>query len=641
MGETQIINAERLREFTAVLQKYKSGKASLERRVVAAENWWKLRNRFEEKRQGLSDDGGFKSESGWLHNVIVSKHADAMEAYPEPVILPREPGDREEARLLSAILPCILEQNRFEHTYDLAMWQKLKTGTACYRVVWDSEKQGGLGDIAIERVDLLNLFWEPGVGDIQDSKYLFCTHLEDEEALAERYPQLKGRMKSNPFLATRFVYDDAVSLEGKATVIEVYYKKRLGTRTVLHYCKYVGDTVLYATENEASGIREAEGPDGPVGEGLAPPASPGARPALTGGASPAPTEETDAERGLYDHGKYPFVLDPLFPVEGSPCGYGFVDLCANGQTAIDLLRTAFVKNALVGATPRYFQRIDGAVNEEEFLDINRPLVHVSGNLGEDSLRQIGYLGLPGAYLNVLESTIKELRETSGNTETATGIVHSGVTAASAIAALQEASGKGSRDATRSAYIAFGEIIELCIELIRQFYTLPRQFRITGTLGEDYVSFSNRGLLPRPLPAVGGVEMGLREPVFDVRVSAQKRNAYSRLSQNELALELYKLGLFEQGREQQALSCLNMMEFDGREELMRRLSASMGLEAKLRELENYRALALELAKRYRPDLALGLLGQEPAPPPAEEDAALPHEAPAAEKGRIAAARTVAP
>ena len=652
MGETQIINAERLRDFTAVLQKYKSGKASLERRVVAAENWWKLRNRFEEKRQGLSDDGGFKSESGWLHNVIVSKHADAMEAYPEPVILPREPGDREEAKLLSAILPCILEQNRFEHTYDLAMWQKLKTGTACYRVVWDSEKQGGLGDIAIERVDLLNLFWEPGVGDIQDSKYLFCTHLEDEEALAERYPQLRGRMKSNPFLATRFVYDDAVSLESKATVIEVYYKKRVAGRTLLHYCTYVGDTVLYATENAPVG--EAEGPDvslrtsAHTGVAIRTPGGQEEENEETGDAdchgpqaALAMTGTDAAERGLYDHGKYPFVLDPLFPVEGSPCGYGFVDLCANGQTAIDLLRTAFVKNALVGATPRYFQRIDGAVNEEEFLDINRPLVHVSGNLGEESLRQIGYLGLPGAYLNVLESTIKELRETSGNTETATGNVHSGVTAASAIAALQEASGKGSRDATRSSYIAFGEIVELCIELIRQFYTLPRQFRITGTLGEDYVSFSNRGLLPRPLPPVGGVEMGLREPVFDVRVSAQKRNAYSRLSQNELALELYKLGLFEQGREQQALSCLNMMEFDGREELMRRLSASMGLEAKLRELENYRALALELAKRYRPDLALGLLGQEPAPPPAEEETDLPHEAPAAEKGRIAAAQAVAP
>jgi len=582
------IDANRLREFTAVLQKYKAGKASLERRVVAAENWWKLRNRQEERRGGLGDEGGFKSESGWLHNVIVSKHADAMDAYPEPVILPREPGDRDEARLLSAILPCILEQNRFERTYDQAMWQKLKTGTAAYRVVWDPDKLSGLGDIAIERVDLLNLFWEPGVGNIQDSKYLFCTHLEDEETLVEQYPQLRGRMKSSPFLATRFVYDDAVSLEGKATVIEVYYKKRRPGRDVLHYCKYVGDCVLFSTENNLL--------PSPQGEGE----------------YHAPAEDG----GLYAHGKYPFVLDPLFPVEGSPCGYGFVDLCRNAQTAIDLLRTAFIKNALVGATPRYFERIDGAVNEEEFLDLQRPVVHVAGNLGEDSLRQIGFAGLPGVYVNVLESSIRELRETSGNTDTSTGNIHSGVTAASAIAALQEASGKGSRDATRASYLAFAEIVELCIELIRQFYTLPRQFRITGTMGEDYVLYSNAALRPRPLLLGGDTFAGMSAPVFDVKVTAQKRSAYSRLSQNELAMELYRLGLFEQGREQQALSCLELMDFDGKDALIQRVTATLALEDRLRELERYRELALALAKRYRPDLALGLLGEEPAAPPEE-------------------------
>ena len=590
---------ERLREFTAQLQKYKTGKASLERRVVSAENWWKLRNRFEERRGGLGDDGGYRSESGWLHNVIVSKHADAMEAYPEPLILPREPGDREQARLLSAILPCILEQNRFEKTYDAAMWQKLKTGTACYRVVWDPDKCGGLGDIAIERVDLLNLFWEPGVDDIQKSRYFFCTHLEDEESLCERYPQLRGRLRSSPFMATRFVYDDAVSLEGKVTVIEVYYKKR----GVLHYCRYVGDTALYATE-------EAQDAEGVV---------------------PYGTEERDVEdavsysgeKGLYAHGKYPFVFDPLFPVEGSPCGYGFVDLCANVQTAIDLMRTAFVKNTLVGATPRYFQRIDGSVNEEEFTDLSRALVHVSGNLGEDSLRQIGFAGLPGVYVSVLESAIRELRETSGNTETANGTMNVGVTAASAIAALQEASGKGSRDATRASYLAFAEIVELCIELIRQFYSLPRQFRITGSFGgADFVTLDNRALLPRALP---GLE-ALSQPSFDIRVSAQKRNAYSRLSQNELAMELYRMGLFEPGHEQQALGLLDMMEFDGREQLMMRLSAGLGLREKLRELTAYKALAVALARRYRPDLAAGLLGGEsPASGlPAADEAAPPAE-----------------
>ena len=603
-------------ELTAVLQKYKAGKQSLERRVIAAENWWKLRNRFEEdKRPGAASSGDFRAVSGWLHNVIVSKHADAMEAYPEPVILPREPDDRAEAELLSAVVPCILEQNAFERTWSDAMWQKLKTGTAAYRVGWDPDKLGGLGDISIERVDLLNLFWEPGIADIQRSKFMFFTHLEDNDELEEEFPQLRGRLRGNPFTATRFLYDDAVSLDGKSTVVEAYYRRKRAGRTVLHYVKYVGDTVLYSTE-------EGEG-DTTVGDGTE--------------AVPCEVDSAIAPNaiGLYAHGRYPFVLDPLFPVEGSPCGYGFVDLCHNNQTAIDLMRSAIIKNTVVGATPRYFQRIDGSVNEEEFADLGRSLVHVSGNLGEDSLRQIGFSPLSGVYMDVLNSSIQELRETSGNTETSTGNISSGVTAASAIAALQEASGKGSRDSTRSSYIAYAQIVELCIELIRQFYGLPRSFRIAGRAGaEEYIRFSNAGLCPRPQP------FGAALPVFDVKVSAQKRNAYSRLSQNELAMELYRMGIFDEGKEQEALSCLRMMEFDGRDELIGRITASMGLREKLDELQKYKALALAFARRYRPDMAEGLgVAVDPSLGAPSEAAAAPLGAPS--RGAVASATEGSP
>ncbi len=603
-------------ELTAVLQKYKAGKQSLERRVIAAENWWKLRNRFEEdKRPGAASSGDFRAVSGWLHNVIVSKHADAMEAYPEPVILPREPDDRAEAELLSAVVPCILEQNAFERTWSDAMWQKLKTGTAAYRVGWDPDKLGGLGDISIERVDLLNLFWEPGIADIQRSKFVFFTHLEDNDELEEEFPQLRGRLRGNPFTATRFLYDDAVSLDGKSTVVEAYYRRKRAGRTVLHYVKYVGDTVLYSTE-------EGEG-DTTVGDGTE--------------AVPCEVDSAIAPNaiGLYAHGRYPFVLDPLFPVEGSPCGYGFVDLCHNNQTAIDLMRSAIIKNTVVGATPRYFQRIDGSVNEEEFADLGRSLVHVSGNLGEDSLRQIGFSPLSGVYMDVLNSSIQELRETSGNTETSTGNISSGVTAASAIAALQEASGKGSRDSTRSSYIAYAQIVELCIELIRQFYGLPRSFRIAGRAGaEEYIRFSNAGLCPRPQP------FGAALPVFDVKVSAQKRNAYSRLSQNELAMELYRMGIFDEGKEQEALSCLRMMEFDGRDELIGRITASMGLREKLDELQKYKALALAFARRYRPDMAEGLgVAVDPSLGAPSEAAAAPLGAPL--RGAVAQATEGSP
>ena len=565
------VDDKRLAEFTQILQKYKAGKASVERRTVAAENWWKLRNSAEE-RKSHETDGGFQAVSGWLHNVIVSKHADAMDAYPEPNILPREPDDRAEARILSKILPVILEQNAFEKTYSDGMWQKLKTGTGVYRVGWDVRKAGGLGDIAIERVDLLNVFWEPGVRDVQDSAYFFHTRLEDNDALTEEYPQLAGKLRTMGFAPTRFLYDDSVSADGKSTVIDVYYKRKVLGRDVLHYCKYVGSTLLYASENEDC-LREMAG-------------------------------ETDFPRGLYDHGRYPFVFDSLFPVEGSPCGYGYIDLCRNAQTQIDMLQTAFLKNTMVGAVPRYFQRADGAVNEEEFLNLNNPIVHVSGNLGEDSLRIVDYRPLSGNYLEMRASVINELRETSGNTETSVGLVNAGVTAASAIAALQEASGKGSRDSTRASYRAYGEMMELCIELIRQFYDLPRQFRITGALGlEQFVSYDNHGLRPQALYGPEGMDLGLRRPVFDIRVIPQKSSAYTRMSQNELALQFYQLGLFTPERSDQALACMSMMEFEGKDELMQQLFYNGSIQ---KELALYQQYALAMTQKYEPERAGALM-----------------------------------
>ena len=572
------VDSQRLREFTGILQKYKTGKHSVERRTIAAENWWKLRNQAEERKtsEGLN---GFQAVSGWLHNVIVSKHADAMEAYPEPSILPREAGDRQEASVLSKIIPVILEQNEFEKTYSDAMWQKLKTGTGVYKVYWDPEKLNGLGDIAIERVDLLNLFWEPGTEDIQNSPYFFHTRLENNRELEETYPQLKGQLKGTGFLASRFLYDDAVSTEGKSTVVDVYYKRKEQGRSVLHYCKYVGDTVLYSTENiKLLRLRSAQG------------------------------EETEAlpagGGGLYEHGLYPFVFDSLFPIEGSPCGYGFIDLCQNSQTQIDMMQTAFIKNTMVGSVPRYFQRVDGAINEEEFLDLNNPIIHVSGNLGQDSLRTVDYRPLSGNYIDMRTSVINELRETSGNTETSVGLVSSGVTAASAIAALQEASGKGSRDATRASYRAYGKIISLCIELIRQFYELPRQFRITGNLGvEKFIDYSNRGLLPQS-QSFQGIELGMRLPVFDIKVIPQKSSSYTRLSQNELALQFYQLGFFSPNQADQALACMSMMEFEGKDELMQRICANGTMQRKLSMFQQY---ALAMTEKYEPERAAELMG----------------------------------
>lgn len=521
------IGAEEVRRAADILRRYHAGKRQLEQRIIDNEQFWKLRHWQQMEKTG---QGGNPADpqptSGWLVNCILSKHADAMDCYPEPTVLPREPGDREEAGKLTRILPVILKKNGFKRTYSSAWWYKLKSGCAVYGVFWDAGKLNGLGDISIRRMDLLNLFWEPGVTDIQDSPHFFSTELQDREALEERYPQAKGKADRGGWTLSRYLYDDAVDTSGKVLVVDWYYHTRENGRRVLQYCKFVGDTVLYATENDLD-MRD---------------------------------------RGWYDHGRYPFVFDVLFPEEGTPAGYGYVDLCKSPQKQIDLMNQAILKNTLASATPRFFVRSDGAVNENEYADWTRPFVHTNGNLGSDSIAPIQTAGLDSVYVAILQSKIAEMKETAGNRDVANGGTAGGVTAATAIAALQEAGGKLSRNMIDDGYEAFSDVVTLCIELIRQFYSLPRQFRLLGVMGqEEFVSYDSRGLQPQAVD--DGVVSGYRVPEFDLEVSAQDENPYKTMEYNQLALQLFQMGFFREDMADQALRCLELMDFKNKDRLM--------------------------------------------------------------------------
>lgn len=549
---------ERINKAWDTLLRYKAGKARLESRLVEVEQWWKMRHWEWMQEKGAKND--MKTASAWLFNVIISKHADGIQSIPEANVLPREESDKATAKSLSAIIPCVLEQNEFEDVYSEVLWQKLKGGTGAYGVFWDSSKLNGLGDIAVQRVNLLHLFWEPGIKDIQKSRNIFHVEPVDKELLQQQYPQLEGEALSKPMSMRQFITEDRVNDENKAYVVDWYYHTYHGGKKVLHYCKFVGDVVLYATEDQ---------------------------PEL-------------AERGLYDHGLYPFVLDSLFPVEGSPCGFGYVDVCKGAQEQIDILNQAVMRNTLANAIPRYFIRSDGGVNEEEFMDFTRPVVHVTGTLGTDSVVPIQPPVLNGNCMTMIDSKIGELKETSGNTDSSNGITQNSSQAASAIAALQEASGKVSRASTMSAYRAFNRIVNQIIELIRQFYELPRQFRITGEMGdEQFMSFDNRMMQPQAQGMDFGMDMGFRLPVFDVKVSAQSKNAYSKNSQNELALALYGQGVFNPQMSDQALMLLDMMDFDGKEELMQKVSQNGTL---LQQMAMYQQIALQLASQVDPMMA---------------------------------------
>lgn len=537
VGTQGPVGVEQVHQAWAILQKYKQGKTNLNGRIINNEQWYRLHVPEQEGEISLNN----APDSAWMFNSLANKHADAMDNYPEPNVLPRAADDDKTAKQLSAILPVVLEQNHYEQIYSDTWWYKIKHGTGCKMVVWNSAKAGGLGDIDIRMVDLLNLYWEPGITDLQASRNLFHVEMMDNEVLCERWPWARehtGMAEAAP----RYLYDDTVRTDEKSLVVDWYYKRG----GVLHYCKFVNDCVLYASEND---------PD-------------------------------YAERGYYDHGLYPFVLDVLFPMAGSPAGFGYIDVMKGAQYAIDVLGAGIVRNADAASRQRYFVKGDGSVKEDEFADLDKTFVHVDGNLGADSLRQVESTPLSDIYVTVLNNKISELKETSGNRDYSQGATTSGVTAASAIAALQEAGSKLSRDALKAAYRAFTEECYLCIELMRQFYDAPRAFRITGEGGTGYrfEQFDNSGLQPAQEDAGFGLGLMSKMPVFDITVVPAKKSTYSRLSQNELAKELYQLGFFNPQLADQALACLEMMDFDGKEKIQEQVQQNGTLYQQVQQLQ---------------------------------------------------------
>ena len=532
----QVIGREQVQKARLTLQKYKEGKANLEQKIIESEQWYKLRN-WECMRKNSNSTDQVEPVSGWLFNSIANKHADAMDNYPSPNILPREEGDKAEAEMLTSIIPVILEQNNFEETYDVETDDKLKGGTGVYGVFWDSSKLNGLGDISIEQQDILSLFWQPGITDIQKSRNFFHVDLRENEELIGAYPQLQGKLGSSTLDLSRYIYDDTVDTSTKSAVVDWYYKKRQGDKTVLHYCKFVNDEVLFATENEPEKY----------------------------------------PNGWYDHGQYPYVFDPLFRMKGTPCGFGYVDVGKSAQEYIDRGNQAVMMNMLANAKPRHFIRTDGAVNEQEYADLTKDFVHVDGNLGQDSIMPIQGKPLNNIYVQVIKDKIDELKETTGNRDVSTGGTTSGATAASAIAAMQEAGSKLSRDNSKASYRAFRKVCYLVIELIRQFYDLPRAFRIMGENGAArYVEYSNAGIQPQLQGNMAGVDMGYRVPMFDIEITAQKQSPYSKMSQNEMALQFYSAGFFNPQMADQALACLDMMDFDRKQFIMQKIAQNGGM-----------------------------------------------------------------
>jgi len=496
------ISREFLSKALSAFDKYKSDKDMLNRRVRENDYWYKAR--YGKLINPLSNET--EPVTAFIFSAIENKFADAVDNFPTPNILEREPSDKPLTELLSKIVPVQLDLADFKMAYKTNWRRKLKHGTGIYGVFYKNKK------IKICSLSILNVYCDMHVDNVQDSKFLFIVNAVDNDELKTMYPDHHEKFTGS---ATVETFDGSHEAEDRTEIVDCYYKKS----GKVHCMKLCRGEVIAATE-------DGNYPD-----------------------------------GIYRHGMYPVVFDTLYPEEDCPFGFGVIDICKNPQIYIDRLDGAIIKNAVLSSKIRFLIKDSGAVNEEEVLDCENDLIHVAGSVDNDSIRELKTSGLPGYVMNHRTKKIEELKEIAGNRDFQQGGTNGGVTAASAISILQESGNKLSRSSIDDAYDKYRQIVVMVIELMREFFTKPQIFRIAGENGKaEFAEFSSKLMFKEKKEPVE----------FDINIVPQKQNPFQRESNNTTIIQLWQAGFFNPQNIEMATIALEAMSFDGKEKIIEEL-----------------------------------------------------------------------
>ena len=495
-----------MREALDLLERYRKGKSALENRIKEENLWWQRR-----------------------HAGTIKKEADICDNIPECSFLARSEDDEETAEMLTSVMPALLEENELEKRYCEVTRDKVSEGTGVYAATWDTHKRNGLGDVNIRKVSPLNLYWETGIEDIQDSPALFFIDFVPNDTLKSTYPDIADELISGSIFVEEKSGEDAPDNTYRTAVIDYYYKRRVKGKTILHFAKICSNQILYASENDPEYVTS----------------------------------------GWYNHGLYPFVFDVMFPVPGSPRGVGYINVGKDQQYQIDKLGNAIVRNAVIASTRRKYIHEDADVNTADLMDIEKDVVKIGGSRDiRESVMTIDEPALSGNYISVIRNLEEGLKEVTANRDFSNGGTSGGVTSGTAISALVESGNKQSRMVIRGSYDAYKKVVTLCFEMYRQFGATERLVRIKGSDGKtQYKKFSNASIGAVP-QEVATADMGEKEPVFDIMIRPHKKSPFARVTQNTMMQEFYAAGFFAPPNATQSLACLEGMEFDGKDAVCR-------------------------------------------------------------------------
>ena len=449
--------------------------------------------------------------------------ADQMDNMPEALMLPETKALEEVAEDLTDIVRFILSHNHYEDLHRKRVEDCFATGTSITQVVWDPDMDDGKGNIAVLRWPVESFLWDPASSTVQDARAIFKVARYPMSWFEQHYPEKAKRMGSDDYGAySELAKPDAqatvnIADEETALLIEYWYR-------------------LYDSSKRRYTINVAY---------------------IAGG------ELLESSEDVYKHGLYPFVTDVFTPIEGQPVGMGMVEELVPMMRYINRYASYIDMNLRMSSKGRLLVRRNAGIDKDALADWNNDIVE-GDNIDPSAIQWLQSQPFTGMVNQTMLQMQTDMKQDSGQNQFTRGETTGGVTAASAISALQEAGGKITRLRTAELNAGFREIVEQIMWLVAQFYDSDRLVYVTGRAGQESKQIIAD---PKKLFSLGRSDKGhLPPPPYTVQVQVQRRNPLRQQAQNELFMQAYSMAA-QAGATFPLSALFELLHVDGKERVL--------------------------------------------------------------------------
>ncbi len=448
-----------------------------------------------------------------LQSTVENVAAELMDRCPAAVIRPETGENERQAKIVEAVVARNHDDAAYAVEYQKLVHDLLVGGYCVQEVGYDTGLNNGLGGAFIRQVEPRSILFDPLVTDMQQGRAVFKFGIVTRAWLREHYPDHADKIADDPLMATMAPTDSVLIADRQEQLLLVEYWWR-----------------VYDREEKRCRVHMA---------------------VLCGGQVLEDSRKEKPE-GYYAHGMYPFVLTPLFPRKGSALGFGLIDLFETQQRYADKLDQIVLKNAVLASHNKLLVTDASGFDPDDLRDWARE-VHRGESLS--GVTWFSTPALPGYLISYIEKIRESIKEESGANESSRGNVRQGVTAASAIEALQEASNKRARMATTQLHEAFRQAVRMEIEVEREYNFFLRPVRITEN-GRTVAAGFDSGTL-----FLGKGKS--RVPVeFFVSVRAERQSLSSAAARNDTLMQLVAIGALDPA------DAVPLMDFDGKEQVVK-------------------------------------------------------------------------